>query len=258
MYSPYTDSGACKDADAISSDLELIASKGIKKLRLYGTDCATISSVLPKADSMGMKVNQGFWFGNGAIDDVDAMVEDIVTYAKTNGWDIFEFFTVGNEAINEKYCSVSDLISKISDVKSTLKKNGFTGDVTTSEPPVLFIDNPTLCTSSDIDFVGINPHSYFNANLHASESGEYIMSQKGQVEEICGGKSVFITETGYPSKGDTNGNNVPSAQNQYLAIQSIIEKTGGDVTILTTFNDYWKQPGPYGIEQYFGTIDLYN
>lgn len=258
VYSPYTDNGGCKDADSIQTDLNLIASKGIKNLRLYGTDCATISLVLPKAAALGMKVNQGFWFGNGAIDDVDSMVTDIVNYAQANTWDVFDYFTVGNEAINEGYCTVSSLISKIAEVKSTLKKNGFTGYVTTSEPPISWINNPSLCTDSDVDIVGINPHSYFNANLYAYQAGSYIVEQKGEVESVCGSKKVLITETGYPSQGDTNGNNVPSADNQYQAIKSIIEETGGDVTILTTYNDFWKNPGPYGIEQYFGTITLFS
>lgn len=67
---------------------------------------------------------------------------------------------------------------------------------------------------------------------------------------------VVVTETGYPSAGITNGKNVPSPLNQKIAIQNIFDIVGTNVTILTTFNDYWKQPGNYGIEQSFGIIQL--
>lgn len=236
--------------------MKYILSKGISKLRIYGADCTTFTAVLPIASSLGMTVNQGLWISSAGVDSIDDYVTLLISYGQTNGWGVFDYITVGNEAVNAGYCSVSELISKISSVKSQLNSAGYTGSITTSEPPATFISSPELCTDSEIDFVGINPHSYFNENLYASESGSYITSQQSQVAELCSKKAV-ITETGYPSQGDTNGNNVPSSENQYIAIKSILESTGGDVTILTTYNDYWKSPGPYGIEQYFGTIQLF-
>lgn len=205
---------------------------------------------------MGMKINQGFWISPAGVDSIDSNVSDLIKWASTNGWGLFDFITIGNEAIIAGYCSVSDLIAKIASVKALLIKAGYTGDVTTSEPPVVFIDNPQLCTESEIDFVGINSYSYFNANMYPSQAGEYAVGQRDQVAQLCS-KRTFITESGYPHKGDTNGNNVPSDANQYIAIKSIIESTGGDVTILTTFDDYWKDPGQYGVEQSFGAINLF-
>lgn len=256
MYSPYTDSGACKAYAAIKTDLEFIQSKGINKIRIYGTDCLVVDAVLPIAASLDITVNQGFWISDAGVDSIDDGVTSMILYGSENGWDVFDFFTVGNEAVLAGYCTVSELIAKISSVKSKLQDAGFTGKITTSEPPATFISYPSLCTDSDIDFVGINPHAYFNANLYAAEAGEYVVAQQKEVAALCS-KTAFITETGYPSQGDTNGNNVPSPANQLAAILSIIEATGGDVTILTTYNDYWKSPGDYGIEQYFGTINLF-
>ncbi|KAK6457095.1 family 17 glucosidase SCW11 precursor [Scheffersomyces xylosifermentans] len=258
VYSPYQNNGNCKTADTISSDLELISSKGIKRIRTYGTDCLSLSTVLSKAQSLGIKVNQGLWFSNAGASSIDGAVSDLIAYGKSNGWGVFDFITIGNEAINDKFLTVSDLISKISSVKSLLRQAGYNGQVTTSEPPVSFLNNPQLCTASDIDFVGINPHSFFNAAIPASQAGAFVLNQKEMVEGICGSKSVFITETGYPSAGQANGLNVPSPENQVVALQTIIEQTGGDCTILTTFDDFWKPPGPFGIEPYFGAITLFN
>lgn len=257
VYSPYQDSGSCKDYDTISSDLKLISGKGIKKLRIYGTDCNLFSATLPIAKDLGITINQGLWISSSGVDSIDDGLNDLIQYGQKNGWGIFDFITVGNEAVSSGFCSASQLISKIKSVKSKLKSAGYGGKVTTSEPPISFLDNTDLCKKSDIDFVGINPHSYFNTNLYAKDSGDYVAQQKSEVESACG-MSVAITETGYPSKGDKNGNNNPSPENQAAAISSIIKATNGDVTILSTFNDFWKDPGTYGIEQYFGTIRLYN
>ncbi|KAM9895119.1 hypothetical protein OXX79_008279 [Metschnikowia pulcherrima] len=255
VYSPYANDGSCKDYDTIKSDLQLIQSKGISKLRLYGADCAVTTAVLPLCMELGITVNQGFWISSAGVDSIDGYVSSVVEWAETNGWSVFDFFTVGNEAVNDGSCTVSELIDKIASVKQILNNAGYSGEVTTSEPPVTFINHPSLCTDSVIDFVGVNPHSYFNANLYAYQAGEYITAQQKQVAAICS-KSAFITETGYPHKGDSYGNNVPSDENQYLALASIMKYTGGDVTILTTYDDMWKNPGPHGIEQYFGMINL--
>ncbi|ODV65208.1 glycoside hydrolase [Hyphopichia burtonii NRRL Y-1933] len=258
VYSPYQNDGGCKDEDSINSDLELIHSKGIKRIRTYGCDCGSVSVVLPKASKLGMKVNQGFWFGKGQIDDVDGDVQKIIDYANDNGWDVFDFFTIGNEAINDNFASVDELSSKISSVKSKLKDAGYSGKVTTSEPPSSYINNPSLCTKSDIDFVGLNSHSYFNTKFFAYQAGTFVKSEKKLVEGICGGKDVFVTETGYPHEGDTNGDNVPSTKNQEIAIKSIIDQLDGDVTILSTFDDPWKPAGEYNVERYFGSIKLFS
>ncbi|CUM65915.1 uncharacterized protein PRCAT00003567001 [Priceomyces carsonii] len=258
VYSPYNDDGTCKVASSINSDLEYIYSKNIKKIRLYGVDCNVLTAVLPQCSKLGIKVNQGLWISSDGIDSIDDSLSDLVDYIKSEGSDVFSFITVGNEAVNAGYVSVTDLISKISSVKSTLNKAGYNGDITTSEPPITFINSPSLCTSSDIDFVGINPHSYFDTELTADEAGTYVVQQQKEVKSSCGSKNVVITETGYPNKGDTNGKNVPSADNQKKAIESILQETNGDITILSTYNDYWKEPGQYGIEQYFGAITLFD
>ena len=257
MYSPYANDRSCKSADTIRSDIQLINSKGIKQIRSYGTDCGSLTTVLETCRELGITVNQGVWISAAGVDSIDDQVSDVIKYGQSNGWDVFNLLTIGNEAIIAGYVSPSELVSKIKSVKSQLQSAGYNGKVTTSEPPATYLKYPSFCTDADIDVVGISPHSYFNANIEPKDAGSYIVHQQQQVAEICGGKSVLITETGYPSKGSTLGVNVPSPENQEIAISSIIKETGGDCTILTTYNDFWKDPGPYGIEQYFGVIQLF-
>lgn len=260
VYSPYNDDGTCKNYQSVLTDLELIQSKGIQEIRIYGTDCNYMTTVLSVSKLLGLKVNQGFWISQAGADSIDTAVTDLITYissgAASYGWEIFSYFTIGNEAIIANYCSVSDLINKISEVKGKLQAAGYTGLVTTAEPPVSYENNPELCTASVIDFVGINPHSYFDAYSAAEDAGVFVAGQIGIVRQYCGDKRIVVTETGYPNAGIQNGKNIPSVDNQRIAVQSILDVVGTDVTILTTFEDLWKSPGAYGIEQSFGIIQL--
>lgn len=251
-YSPYNSDGTCRSASDVYNDLQIIKSKGVSQVRIYGTDCNSIETVQPACAKLGIKINQGFWIGSSGTASIDGSVADLISYGQQSGWDVFEFITIGNEAIISGFCTPSDLISKIQSVKNQLRAAGYNGQVTTSEPPVSFQNNPELCTSSAIDFVGINPHSYFNSDIDASEAGSFVKGQLQLVQKICGTSNVFITETGYPSSGIANGKNVPSTENQQIAIKSILDELDQDVTILSYFNDLWKNPGPYGIEQSFG------
>lgn len=255
VYSPFNNDRSCKTYDTIKGDLQMILAKNIKKVRLYGVDCLTISAILPLCKELGISVNQGFWITEAGVNSIDSSVSGIIQWAQTNGWGVFDYFTIGNEAVLSGFATAGDLISKISQVKSQLQGAGYSGKVTTAEPPAIYFQHPELCTQSAIDFVGINSHSYFNTNLFANQAGQYVTMQQKQVADLCSMR-VEITETGYPHAGIVNGNNVPSPANQKIALETILSATGGDVTILTTFDDFWKDPGPFGIEQSFGMINL--
>ena len=124
-------------------------------------------------------------------------------------------------------------MAKITSVKAEARQYGYTGPVTTAEPSGSFIDNPSLCTSSTLDIVGINAHSYFDASSTPAQCGSFVMNQIAITQSACGGKTVFVTEAGYPHAGLTNGGNVPSYANQGIALTSLFEASHGYVTFFT-------------------------
>jgi exo-beta-1,3-glucanase (GH17 family) len=161
--------------------------------------------------------------------------------------------------------SASQLLNKISSVKYTVQQYGYRGPVTTAEPASTFINNPFLCQSSTLDIVGINAHSYFDPSSTPGSCGSFVVNQMSITRNACGGKSVFVTEAGYPHAGATNGGNTPSYDNQRIALSSLFQATHGYVTFFTMrdgnvrvndFNlDLWKDPGPYGVERSWGIIE---
>lgn len=257
VYSPYNDDNSCKDYAAVSEDLAYIqGTLGVNKIRVYGTDCNSVQNVETVALALGITINQGFWISSEGADSIDDGVDDVISWASTNGWSVFDFITIGNEAIQAGYVTVDELLAKIASVTAKLQAAGYTGKITTSEPPYIFVNNPSLCTSGAIDFAGVNPHSYFDTYSSAATSGTFVKGQVALVQEACGDIDVVVTETGYPSAGIQNGGNIPSKANQLIAVQAILDEMDCDVTILSTYNDYWKAPGDYGIEQSFGIWDL--
>lgn len=261
-YSPYHDDSTCKDADAVRADLSTIAAKGIKTVRIYNTDCNTITTVEPTARDLGLKIDQGFWIGPLGADSIDSGVQELIDWVSNengNDWSLFSIITVGNEAVYGNHIDAPTLLSKIKEVKKKLRAAGWNGSVTTAETPSTYSGYPELCTDSDgIDVIGVNAHPYFNAAGSASDSGDFINAQIETVKGICGSNvNVRITETGYPSSGDTNGNQVPTKENQAIAIEQIIDATNNKAVMFTMYDDYWKAPGPYNVEQHFGIFHLF-
>jgi hypothetical protein len=58
-------------------------------------------------------------------------------------------------------------------------------------------------------------------------------------------------ESGWPASGETIGAAVPGEENKYIAINAIIEATGGDCIVFEAFPDLWKPVGPNGVETSF-------
>ncbi|KAK9387982.1 glycoside hydrolase superfamily [Lipomyces mesembrius] len=254
-YSPYTNSGDCKTAEEVSEDLAIIAAKGISTVRIYGTDCNSISTVESAAAMYALKVIQGLWIDSSGIDSIDSGVSDLISWGyMDSNWDMIAMITVGNEAVQDGYVTVSELLTKINSVRTQLRDAGYTGPITTAETPNVFISNPELCTSDLLDLVAINAQPYFDEHATAETAGEFDLGQIQVTKAACNNKDVFITETGYPSSGLTNYNNVPSVENQKIAVKNILEATNGNITMFTMYKDLWKALGPYEVEQSFGIV----
>ncbi|KAK9473587.1 glycoside hydrolase superfamily [Dipodascopsis tothii] len=256
-YSPYADDGSCKDADTVKSDLQKLVTRKIATVRTYTTECNMITTVNDVLSELGLTINQGLWISADGVDSIDGQLSDFIAWGQQgSNWDLVAMVAVGNEAITSGYVSASDLQSKISSVRSQLRSAGYTGPIGTVEQTGAFQSNTGLCQPSVIDFVGLNAHPYFDASASPLTAGAFVVAQAALVKAACGGNDVFITETGYPSKGNTNGLNTPSEANQRTAVANILDVYGGNLTMFTMYDDLWKNAGSYGVEQSFGIIEL--
>ncbi|RKP29034.1 glycoside hydrolase, partial [Metschnikowia bicuspidata] len=249
-WSPHRKDHSLKSQDQVIKDIVFINKQRILRIRIHGTEGLLVPILFNTCKKLRIRIDQGFEISLGGVNDVDEQLTRVIGWAKDYGWDIFSSFTVGYEPISKGYRDALQLISKITEVKARLAEAGYEGPITTLESADTFINNPELCQLSEIDFIGIKVHPYFSQNP-PKEAGQFILAEKKRVERICN-KPVKIVETGYPTAGKRNGQNIPSKRNQLIALNSIWQATKGDVTYMSLYDELWKRQGPKQIERHFG------
>lgn len=244
-YSPYNADGSCKSTSEVAFDLAVLADFDI--IRLYGVDCNQVANVL-QAKTPSQKLFLGIFY----VDAIEAGVQTIKAAIDQYGsWNDVYTVSIGNELVNDGKATPAQISQYVSTGRSALKAAGYTGPVVSVDTFIAVINNPELCNYSD--YMGVNAHAYFDKHTVAANAGPWLLEQIQRVWTACDGKkNVMITESGWPSKGDTYGVAVPSKANQKAAIASIEKTCGSDTILFTAFNDYWKPDGPYGVEKYWG------
>ena len=246
-YTPYESSGACKSASEVASDLAQLTDFPV--IRLYGTDCNQVENVF-KAKASNQKVFLGVYYVDQIQDGVDTIKSAVESYGS---WDDVTTVSIGNELVNGNQATPSQVGQYIDSGRSALKAAGYTGPVVSVDTFIAVINNPELCDYSD--YMAVNAHAYFDKNTVAQDSGKWLLDQIQRVWTACDGKkNVVITESGWPSKGETYGVAVPSKENQKDAVSAITSSCGADTFLFTAFNDYWKADGAYGVEKYWGIL----
>lgn len=129
---------------------------------------------------------------------------------------------------------------------------------------IAIYNNPSLCAASD--YVAANAHAYFDGGVSASGAGAWVAQQASKLSSVCGGMDVLITgmssihrvlipESGWPSAGNSNGAAIASKSNQATAKAGILSAMGNKCVLFSAFDDSWKNPGSYGVEQYWVVSD---
>lgn len=257
-YTPYTEdaAGLCKDSSTVKSDIALIASKGFKALRVYSTDCGALESIPAAAAEHGLQLILGIFINQSGIGGAQQQVDQILSWGK---FQMVDLVVVGNEALftTPPRASAGDLAGFISSTKAALKAKGYNGPVTTAEPLNIWQANAgALCDA--VDVVGLNIHPFFNADVEASGAGTFARGQLEIAAALCPGKDAYNLETGWPSAAThCNGKACAGPAEQAAAIKSIMAEIGGKSVMFSFGDDKWKQPGEFGCEQHWGSIQLY-
>lgn len=244
-YSPYLDNGNCKTQSQVTSDFADISGYGY--IRAYGTDCDQVTTILAAAKEKNMKLFLGVY----DITQVSSEIQTIIS-AIGDDWSYVDTISIGNEGVNDGSYTVDAVVSAIGTARSLLSSTGFSGSVVTVDVFTAIIANPELCENSD--YAAANCHPFFDGSVEAANSGPWVLEQMQRIASACGGKNTWITETGWPTQGESNNAAIPGETEQAAAISSIKESLSTNVILFNAYNDYWKSnnAGTYEAEHYWG------
>ncbi len=255
-YSPYNSDGTCKSAGQVLSDFQQLSGMyGL--IRVYGTDCDQVNSVMAAAGSINVQMMLGIF----NLDDLDTQVSQLVQGVNNNGgWARVAAVSVGNELVNNGQATPAQVVGAVTSARQSLRAAGYQGPVVTVDTFVAVQKNPSLCDNSD--FCAMNIHPFFDANTDASSAGDFVTRQVANTRQVLANPNqrIVVTESGWPWQGSANGAAVPGKDNQATAVDSIRSTYGSlnpsDLILFTAFNDLWKTaaPGTFYAEQYWGMV----
>ncbi|KAK6005887.1 hypothetical protein QM012_007529 [Aureobasidium pullulans] len=260
VYSPYADNGDCKSQDEVNSDFAKIMSyaqsngESYDFVRTYGVDCNQVITVHTACEKYDLKMFAGVY----NVNDDTALRGDLktLTDAVANNfggdWSRFITISIGNEVVNSGELTPSAVGDRVSTARSVLSAAGYSGDIVAVDTLVAMVAHPELCQYSD--YIAVNSHPFFDGSVLPENSGEWLLKNMQEVSSVCGGKKTWITETGWPTQGSTNGVAVPSVQNQKSALSSMKSAVTSNIVWFTAFNDMWKKntAATFNAEQYWG------
>ena len=278
VYFPYNDDSTCKTLLSVRSDIAAIARKGFSSVRLHANDCNALYKVGAAAALHDMKMIIGVHVDDiGGLEEADTQIKDIIAWATSpkhpnsrttdptnptaqsdDKWHMVEMVVIGEEVILNEYLAPTALASLIIRSRTHLRLAGYTGPVTTIESiPTLEGYADLLCPV--LDLPASNIHPFFHSDVSAENAGAYVRDSLEVLEGICPGmegKAVNL-ETGWPSRGDRNGNAVPGRVEQMVAVEGVMRLAGRRSVVLGWGDDGWKDDGGWGVERAWGCEGLF-
>ncbi|KAJ9636153.1 hypothetical protein, variant [Exophiala oligosperma] len=244
-YELITDSG-CKTKDQISSDFAFLAGQGFSKVRVYDIGC-DLGPVAQAASAANMQLVAGLNTITNVATDIGTLIGFL-----TGNWASVDTIVIGNEVVNNGG-DPNAVVAALGVARAALSAAGYTKNVVTVDVWSQLLRYPQLCQNSD--YCAANAHAYFDVNTNADQAGTYVSNISQQLAAIANGKSVVITESGWPWQGQANGDAIPSPANQQTAVsglRSAFASNPGGLFLFQAYDATYKAPGPLGVEQFFG------
>ncbi|TDR25940.1 glycoside hydrolase family 17 protein [Flavobacterium cheniae] len=201
--------------------------------------CIEGNEFIPKiARELGMKTLVGAWLGDDAEKN-EKEIEALIQLAKEGFVDIA---AVGNEVMYRKDLTEDELLSFIHKVRKEIP----------SHIPVGYVDayyeftiKPRITEACDVILTNCYPY-WEGTNQEYALS--HMKSMYHQAKSVANGKQVIITETGWPSQGESFKDSHPSAENAmkyFINSQLWSADENIEIFYFSSFDESWKV-GPEG------------
>ncbi len=192
------------------------------------------------AHNMGLKAAIGAWLSK----DLTANEREISNLINASKAGQVDLAIVGSEVLLRGDLSESQLIGYINIVKQ--KAPGV--QVTTADTYGEILSHPAVVSAVDIVFVNYYPYW---EGIKVDNAVAAIHGWHQQVKSVAGSKSIYVSETGWPSCGNPIGDAIPSPQNSsfyFLNFVSWARANNVPYFYFEAYDESWKvkNEGPQG------------
>jgi GPH family glycoside/pentoside/hexuronide:cation symporter len=193
------------------------------------------------AHQKGIKTIVGAWISS----DKSRNEEEINALIELSNKGLVNVAAVGNEVLHRGEISEEELIGYINRVKNSIPDNIEVGYV---DAYYQFIERPKLIEACDLILCNFYPF-WEGASIDYSLS--YLSNMYQITKTVSNGKKVIVTETGWPSFGETIESAVPSrinAMKYFIVSQEWAENNNIELFHFSSFDESWKviQEGKLG------------
>ena len=241
-FSPYLEGQQIGDVlseSQINRRLDLI-SPHTQWIRSFS--CSDGNELIPEiARQKGLKTIVGAWISN----DKDRNEKEINSLIALASAGMVDIAAVGNEVLHRNEISEQELLQYIKRVKNALPDSIPVGYL---DAYYQFLDRLALVDVCDVILANCYP---FWEGADNSFAISYLDSMMEVTQGVAKGKKVIITETGWPSIGETVEAAKPSnanAMKYFIAVQEWAKNKNIDVFYFSSFDESWKvnQEGAVG------------
>ncbi|MFK7969681.1 MAG: MFS transporter [Bacteroidia bacterium] len=243
-FSPYVEgqeTGDILSEEQIRRRMEIITPY-TKWIRSFS--CTEGNELIPKiAHDKGLKSMVGAWLSS----DKERNEIEIKALAKLAEAGMVDIAAVGNEVLLRNELTEQELIGYIQRVKAMLPSHIPVGYV---DSYYHFVEKPAIADACDIILINCYP---FWEGSNIDHSTAYLEHMYELTTKVAKGKKIVITETGWPSKGQSIMNAQPSAENAmkyFINAQYWTQKENVDLFYFSSFDESWKihQEGEVGTQ----------
>ncbi|KAJ7152364.1 glycoside hydrolase superfamily [Mycena filopes] len=190
---------------------------GMVAIRIVGFDCNALDLASQAAANAGISILAGIYVSGTIAAGTTGINNDVQTFRAAvakYGAGRYIGLTVGNEVQD----SAANIMAKVYDVRGYLNSIGITLPVTTVHTWVFIRDNPSMCGA---DFAAANAHAFFDGHPSSNANNFIANTVMPALRAACPGKTIRITESGWPSRGGADGAAVPSIGDELTALQGL-------------------------------------
>ncbi|KAJ7441148.1 glycoside hydrolase superfamily [Mycena latifolia] len=191
---------------------------GMTSIRIIGFDCNALDLASTAAAAAGIKVLAGIYISGTVAAGITGINNDVQTFRAAvgkYGAGRYVGLTVGNEVGD----SAGNIMAKVYDVRGYLNSIGINVPVSTVHTWNFIRDNPSMCGA---DFAGANAHAFYDPPSTSSNANNFIINTVlPALRNACPGKTLYITESGWPSRGGQAGAGVASIADELTALKGL-------------------------------------